>query len=314
MSNKYSFTTVVGAAALISVSVGVAIGMVASGANTTLYAPAVTAVRPAMSVGATVPYTRRAAATQGQSYAEQAAAQAQDFEAAEQVYYTEAPQAAFNWAPVAALISIPAAIAAFLLNKDNKAKQAVAGVAAASILASGAPAYASMLESEPAFRQLEPCATSKKCKKQEKKEIKSLEKRQKLYEEGSAPYLALENTKARTTKRFANYGKAGLLCGPDGLPHLISDPGLAVKYGHAGETFIPTFGFIYVAGYIGTAGRTYLNEIKSRKNPQESEIIIDVPLATSIAFKSWAWPGQAFAEVTAGTLLEKDENVTTSPK
>ena len=42
----------------------------------------------------------------------------------------------------------------------------------------------------------------------------------------------------RTNKRFANYAKAGLLCGNDGLPHLISDPGLALKYGHAGEVFV----------------------------------------------------------------------------
>lgn len=44
----------------------------------------------------------------------------------------------------------------------------------------------------------------------------------------------------RTEKRFANYAKAGLLCGADGLPHLISDPGLALKYGHAGEVFVST--------------------------------------------------------------------------
>ena len=30
----------------------------------------------------------------------------------------------------------------------------------------------------------------------------------------------------------------GLLCGTDGLPHLISDPGLALRYGHTGETLV----------------------------------------------------------------------------
>lgn len=58
------------------------------------------------------------------------------------------------------------------------------------------------------------------------------------YEAGSAPSLALKATIERTEKRFANYGKAGLLCGADGLPHLISDPGLALRYGHAGEVFV----------------------------------------------------------------------------
>jgi hypothetical protein len=59
------------------------------------------------------------------------------------------------------------------------------------------------------------------------------------YEEDSAPALALKATIERTEKRFATYGKQGLLCGTDGLPHLISDPGLAIRYGHAGETLVP---------------------------------------------------------------------------
>ena len=48
----------------------------------------------------------------------------------------------------------------------------------------------------------------------------------------------------RTSNRFANYGKAGLLCGTDGLPHLIADPGLALRYGHAGEIFVRFYGFM----------------------------------------------------------------------
>lgn len=58
------------------------------------------------------------------------------------------------------------------------------------------------------------------------------------YEEGSAPALALKATIERTEKRFANYANSGLLCGTDGLPHLISDPGLALRFGHAGETLV----------------------------------------------------------------------------
>eukprot|EP00955_Chlamydomonas_euryale_P078463 363151-Chlamydomonas_euryale.AAC.2 len=34
------------------------------------------------------------------------------------------------------------------------------------------------------------------------------------------------------------YAKTGVLCGNDGLPHLIADPGLALRYGHAGEIFV----------------------------------------------------------------------------
>lgn len=58
------------------------------------------------------------------------------------------------------------------------------------------------------------------------------------YEAGSAPALALQATIERTENRFANYAKAGLLCGADGLPHLIADPGLALRYNHAGEIFV----------------------------------------------------------------------------
>ena len=39
-------------------------------------------------------------------------------------------------------------------------------------------------------------------------------------------------------KRFASYGKSNLLCGSDGYPHLISEPGYALRYGHAGEFFV----------------------------------------------------------------------------
>jgi photosystem I subunit 3 len=112
---------------------------------------------------------------------------------------------------------------------------------------------------------LTPCSESKAYAKVQKKEIKTLERRLKQviicvkpslvsyflalfvtksptrnaqYEADSAPALALKATMERTKSRFANYAKAGLLCGNDGLPHLISDPGLALKYGHAGEVFV----------------------------------------------------------------------------
>ena len=136
----------------------------------------------------------------------------------------------------------------------------------------------------------------------------------KQYEEGSAPALALQATIDRTDKRFANYAKAGLLCGTDGLPHLISDPGLALRYGHAGETLIPTIGFLYVAGWIGSVRREYIQTVAKEAKPTEKEIIIDVPLALSLAAKGAGWPAKALTELRNGTLLEKDENITISPR
>jgi len=302
-SKEWSTTTVLCVTALVAVTVGATAGLVAgNAASTTLYAP--TSVQSSTISTNAIPVTRRGT----QARAERVVVE--PVQETEQTIY-EIPQATFNWAPVAALIALPTAIAAFLLRKAQQAPVATAGLAASALLTSSAMAPAPAMATEK-LNGLVPCAESKKFQKTLKKEVKALEKREKLYEEGSEPFLALEATKARTEARFAKYAKAGLLCGEDGLPHLISDPGLAVKYGHAGETLIPTFGFLYIAGYIGTTGRTYLQEISKRQKPTQSEIIIDVPLALSIAVKSWDWPGKALNELVTGKLLEKEENIPVS--
>eukprot|EP01026_Neomeris_dumetosa_P074197 TRINITY_DN769_c0_g1_i3.p2 TRINITY_DN769_c0_g1~~TRINITY_DN769_c0_g1_i3.p2 ORF type:complete len:259 (-),score=27.16 TRINITY_DN769_c0_g1_i3:209-904(-) len=192
-------------------------------------------------------------------------------------------------------------------------KQLSTGLAAAALAVSfGFGAVDSALAQD--LSGLTPCSENKAFDKQRKKEVKGLQKRQKLYEEGSAPYLALQATIERTENRFANYAKAGLLCGTDGYPHLIADPGMALKYGHAGEIFIPTIGFLYVAGYIGSVGRNYLQAVKGEKKPTEKEIIIDVPLALRLSGQGFAWPIQAIKELRDGTLTEKEENITVSPR
>jgi photosystem I subunit 3 len=161
---------------------------------------------------------------------------------------------------------------------------------------------------------LTPCKESKQFAKRQKNELKALDKRLKLYEEGSAPALALQATKQRTEKRFANYAGSNLLCGTDGLPHLIADPGLALRFGHAGEVFIPTFGFLYVAGWIGYVGRDYLIRVRSESKPRDKEIIIDVPLAAKVCLGGFGWPAKAIAELRNGTLLESDSKITVSPR
>lgn len=80
---------------------------------------------------------------------------------------------------------------------------------------------------------------------------------------------------------------------------------------------IPTIGFLYIAGYIGHVGRSYVQAIKGAKKPIDvnmKEIIIDVPMALALAFKGFAWPAQVIGELRAGTLTEKDENITVSPR
>jgi photosystem I subunit 3 len=161
---------------------------------------------------------------------------------------------------------------------------------------------------------LTPCADSKAFAKRRKNEVKSLTKRAKQYEAGSAPALALAATIDRTERRFDNYGRQGLLCGKDGLPHLIADPGLALRYGHAGDVLIPTVGFLYVAGWIGYSGTKYVQAAKTAAKPVDKEIIIDVPLAWSLLWAGLGWPVAAVAELRNGTLLEDDSKITVSPR
>ena len=66
---------------------------------------------------------------------------------------------------------------------------------------------------------------------------------------------------------------------------------------------IPTFGFLYVAGWIGYVGRDYLIRVKEEKKPTDKEIIIDVPLAIKVALGGLGWPAKAIGELRNGTLL-----------
>merc|ERR1712025_56686 len=137
-----------------------------------------------------------------------------------------------------------------------------------------------------------------------------LGKRMKKYEEGSAPAIAIKATMERTENRFEFYAKSGLLCGNDGFPHLVAEPGFALRYGHAGDVFIPTFGFLYFAGWLGHSGRLYLELTRDK----DKEIIIDVPLATACLGKAFGWPALVIGELRNGSLLEKDSNITVSPR
>lgn len=157
---------------------------------------------------------------------------------------------------------------------------------------------------------LTPCKESKAFAKREKQEVNKLKKRLKLYEADSAPALALQATIEKTQKRFNYYGEQGLLCGTDGLPHLI----VSGDQAHLGEFVFPGVVFLYIAGWIGWVGRAYLIETKKGKKPTQKEIIIDVPLATSILSKGFTWPLAAISEYRNGKLIVSDANVTVSPR
>ena len=131
----------------------------------------------------------------------------------------------------------------------------------------------------------------------------------------SPTYTIINNTLKKkqiekTKSRFDRYGKAGLLCGTDGLPHLIADG----RWSHSGEFVIPGIFFLYIAGWIGWVGRSYVLFARTTDKPTEKEIIIDVPVALSFVTTGFIWPISAFKEFTGGRLLADESEITVSPR
>ena len=157
---------------------------------------------------------------------------------------------------------------------------------------------------------LTPCKDSAVFKRRLDGSVKKLSARLANYDEGTPAYLALEAQIEKTQARFDKYGKQGLLCGADGLPHLIADG----RPSHAGEFVLPGIGFIYITGWIGWAGRSYLQFSKKTDKPNENEIIINVPVAIGMMSGSFLWPVAAWNELVSGELLVPSDEVTVSPR
>jgi photosystem I subunit 3 len=154
------------------------------------------------------------------------------------------------------------------------------------------------------------CSDSPTFAKRQKASVKKLEQRMNTYEAGTPPALALQQQIERTQARFDKYSRSDLLCGTDGLPHLIADG----RWSHAAEFILPGFGFIYISGWIGWVGRKYIRAVSTTKNPAESEIIVNVPLALKIMTTGYIWPISAWQELVSGDLIASDDKVTVSPR
>lgn len=154
------------------------------------------------------------------------------------------------------------------------------------------------------------CSDSPAFTKRLNTSVKKLEQRLNTYQVDSPPYLALEQQIERTKARFDKYSRSELLCGKDGLPHLIADG----RWSHAAEFILPGFGFIYISGWIGWVGRKYLRAVSSTKNPAENEIIINVPLALKIMTTGFIWPISAWQELISGDLIAPKDEITVSPR
>jgi photosystem I subunit 3 len=155
-----------------------------------------------------------------------------------------------------------------------------------------------------------PCKDSPVFKRRLDGSVKKLSSRLEKYEEGTPAYLALEQQIKGTQTRFSKYSEQGLLCGTDGLPHLIADG----RLNHAGEFIFPGILFLYIAGWIGWAGRSYLQFSKKTEKPNENEIIINVPIAISMMSSGFLWPFSAWKELVSGELLVPGNEVTVSPR
>ncbi len=118
-----------------------------------------------------------------------------------------------------------------------------------------------------------------------------------------AAAAATEQAKAR----FTMYSQAS--CGEDGLPRLIVDG----RFSHAGDFLIPGLLFLYMAGWIGWAGRSYMMAIRG-KGSQMKEIQIDPGLALSCALSAVKWPVDAVGEIRSGAMFADDSRITVSPR
>nr|YP_009391552.1 photosystem I reaction center subunit III [Laurenciella marilzae]ARW59696.1 photosystem I reaction center subunit III [Laurenciella marilzae] len=157
---------------------------------------------------------------------------------------------------------------------------------------------------------LVPCKDSTAFQQRLNKSVKKLQSRLSKYEPSTPPAIAIENQIKATKNRFTKYSNAGILCGKEGLPHLIADG----RWNHAGDFMIPGILFIYITGWIGWVGRSYLQAISLVNKPTEKEIIIDVPLAMKFSLSGFMWPLAALQEFTSGRLLAADEDITVSPR
>nr|ARW68202.1 photosystem I reaction center subunit III [Chondria sp. (in: red algae)] len=157
---------------------------------------------------------------------------------------------------------------------------------------------------------LVPCKDSTAFEKRLKQAVKKLENRLTKYDPSTPPALALQNQIKSTKTRFAKYSNAGILCGAEGLPHLIADG----RWNHAGDFMLPGILFIYITGWIGWVGRGYLQAISSTSKPTEKEIVIDVPLAVRFSLSGFIWPFAAIQEFTSGNLLASNDDITVSPR
>jgi len=150
-----------------------------------------------------------------------------------------------------------------------------------------------------AAKHLELCKNNKKYHKKIKDQVYKITQRQKKYPKGSVVFNRFEKKIAQVKRREEAYGER--YCGKkDGLPRVIAT-GENVR----GGVVIPALMFLYTAGWIGWAGRSYL----IRTQDEMKELNIDVPLALTCMASGFSWPVAAWQDIVNGEMVKKDTDL-----
>eukprot|EP00440_Ansanella_granifera_P066995 gb/GFBE01072653.1/.p1 GENE.gb/GFBE01072653.1/~~gb/GFBE01072653.1/.p1 ORF type:complete len:276 (+),score=83.50 gb/GFBE01072653.1/:1-828(+) len=150
---------------------------------------------------------------------------------------------------------------------------------------------------------LEPCKNNKKYHKKIKDELYKLGNQQKKYASGSAVFARFNKKIAQVKQREIAYGDR--FCGKkDGWPRTIATGETDVR----GSAVWPALIFLYIAPWIGWAGRSYL----MRTNDEMKEKNLDVPLALTCMASGFSWPVAAWQEIVDGDFAVPDNSVHTS--
>jgi hypothetical protein len=127
----------------------------------------------------------------------------------------------------------------------------------------------------------------------------------------SATYEEFANVQSslNTLSRLEAYETAGFLCGSsDGLPRILPN---------SSGFFLTGSAFIYIAGCISRAVRTYSRFTTKLADPTaqtEREAKIDLVVAAGAFAVSLIWPVLLPADLRREKLVTPDSNVTVSPR
>ena len=147
---------------------------------------------------------------------------------------------------------------------------------------------------------LEVCKNNKFYKKKFKDELYKTTKQQNKYAKGSAVYARFNKKIAMINARQEAYGDR--LCGKtDGNPRVVATGEWNVR----ASAMWPASIFLYIAGWIGWAGRSYL----IRTNDETKELNIDVPLALTCMASGFSWPVAAWQEIVNGEMAVPNDSI-----